>query len=83
MQDKYKISKISKINTTAHGPSRDRAAPGLGRAWAGPAAAWYFVFILDILYMFGYVWIYVWYFFCADWSPILSNFDEATNEKLP
>ena len=24
-------------------------APGLGRAWAGTAAAWYFVLILDIL----------------------------------
>ena len=42
--------------STGRGPARARAAPGLGRAWAGPAAAWYFLFILDI---FRYFWIYI------------------------
>ena len=45
----------------AHGPDRDRAAPGLGRAWAGPGRPWYFVFILDVTwYIFGYVMLYFW-----------------------
>ena len=71
-----KISKIYKINTkyqaaagagrpkrpkpeAAHGPARDLAAPGLGRA--GPAAAWYFSFILYTLDLYLDI---IWYICC-------------------
>ena len=68
------ISKMCKINTKM--PSGRR--PGPGRA--GPSAAWYFVFILDILDMsLIYLDIFMVYFL----RGLGSNFDEATNEKLP
>ena len=62
---------MSKINTkyqAAAGPAQARPKPGAARsgagrarlrAWAGPAAAWYFVFILDIL---DISWIYLYIF---------------------
>ena len=49
------------------------AAPGLGRAWAGPGRrplgslypSW-----ISWIYL-GYIWIYFWYIFLpADWGPI-------------
>ena len=59
IQSKYKIQSGSRP-----GPSQGPRGPGPARArplaWAGPAAAWYFVFtsyILYILYIFGYIWI--------------------------
>ena len=59
IQSKYKMPSGSRP-----GPSQGPRGPGPARArplaWAGPAAAWYFVFtlyILYILYIFGYLWI--------------------------
>ena len=64
---------------------RDRAAPGLGRAW--PAAAWHFVFILDSLDIYWlyldiswtYFWyfigmcLYFWYTLSSDWQSVNGN----------
>ena len=60
------------------------AAPGLARA--GPGRRPLGILYLSWIYL-GYIWIYFWYIFWADWGPISlgglgSNLDEATNEKL-
>ena len=60
--------------------------PGLGRAWAGPGRR-----PLGILYLSWISWIYlgyIWIYFLV-LQPVISsgglesNFEEATNEKLP
>ena len=56
------------------GPSRagpGSHGPGLGRF--GPAAALYFYFSRMSWIHLGYIWIYDWYLFWADWGPMLRN----------
>ena len=55
------VSKIYLINAKYQAAG---AALGLGRTWAGPAAAWYFVFILyhlriALMYIYSYMYIYI------------------------
>ena len=64
VQDKHKIPSGRRPGPAQArlkpGAARSRAgpcaAPSLGRAWAGPAVAWYFVCILNI---FDISWIYL------------------------
>ena len=54
IQDKYKTARRGPSPAQARGragPGRPVRGPGLGPGLgrAGPAAAWYFVFVLDIL----------------------------------
>ena len=58
---------------------QDKRGPGLGPGRAGPAAAWYFVFILDIL---DISWIFLdilLVYFCS--GGLGCYLDEVTNEK--
>ena len=63
------IYNINTKNQAAAGPAQAKGLAGPARArplaWAGPAAAWYFVSILYIFvylgYISGYILIYMWY----------------------
>ena len=69
-------SKLQVARTGRPGTARPRAWPGPGRA--GPAAAWYFVCIFDILdifgYMFGIFLVYFWYIVGIFWLYLLVYF---------
>ena len=89
IQDKYKIPSGRRPGPAENRPKPGAARPrvpgrpvrgpglGPGLGGAGPAAAWYFVFILDILDIFGYI------FGIFFMGRLGSNLNEATNEKLP
>ena len=68
------MTKIKKQNTR-----RSRAWPRLGSGRVRPAAAWYFVLILDILDIY---WMCLDIFLVYFLGGLGSNFDEATHEKL-
>ena len=57
VQDEYKIPSGSRPGPSP-GPRNGRAGTARTSVWAGPAAAWYFVFNLCILYILD-IWICV------------------------
>ena len=50
------------------GPRIDRPGSVRPRAWAGPAALWYFIFILDVLEIYWIYFIYFWFTFVSHFS---------------
>ena len=70
IEEKYKIPSVRRPGRAqarpkpgaAHWPDRDRAAPGLGRAWAGGRLV-FWIFLRYSLDIFGYVLVYLWYIF--------------------